>query len=391
MGLGSYILVREALRSLNRNCAKWEKMKITKIRAFKVAFKLKKPLKIAKMVREKSSTLVVKIETDEGVDGYGEATFAHFFAGETQDSVQGVVDRFLAPALIGKDPTNIISLVDEMKRVIAGNPFAKAAVEMALWDIKGKALSVPVYSLLGGFRRKSIPLSHSIGYGTVSEMVESALEHITQGFRTLKTYCGRETPEHDLERIRQIRKAVGDEINLYVEFNQCWSFKTVLRLLPKFEELGILFLEQPISDHLRKEMRILRERSSIPIAVDESVFTPEDVVMAGKEGIADIVNIYVLKAGGILTAKKALDVSEAMGLDSFVGSFNELGISSMAGAHLSATISNLTYPCYLVGPLLYEEDILVGPVNIRDGMLHLSDTPGLGIDVDEKQLEKFST
>jgi len=358
---------------------------------FNVAFKLKRPLKIAKMLREKSSNTIVKIETDEGIEGYGEATFAHFFAGETQDSAKSTIDKFFAPVLIGKDPTNILQLVDEMSRIISGNPFAKAAVEMALWDIKGKALGIPVYNLLGGFRRKSIPVAHSISSGTISEMVEQGLEHIRQGFRTLKIYCGRETPESDLEKIRQIRKEVGEKINLYIELNQRWSFKTTLALLAELEQLGILFLEQPISGHLYNEMRILRERSSIPIALDESVFTPEDVVRAKQEGVADIVNIYVLKSGGILNAKKALDISEAMGLDSFVGSLNELGISTMAGAHLSATISNLIYPCYLVGPMLYEEDILIEPVNIRDGMFHLSDQPGLGIHVDKKQLQKFSS
>jgi L-alanine-DL-glutamate epimerase-like enolase superfamily enzyme len=367
-----------------------KKMKITRITTFNVAFKLKKPLTIAKMVREKSSNTIVKIETDEGIEGFGEATFAPFFAGETQDSVKMTIDKFLSPALTGMDPMNLLSLVDEMNRTITANPFAKAAVEMAAWDIKGKALGVPVYDLLGGFRRKSIPVAHSVSTGTVPQMVEQTLEHVRHGFKTLKIYCGRETPESDLERIRQIRKVVGKDIGLYVELNQRWSFKTALAFLPDLKDLGILFLEQPISGHLLEEMRILRKHSSIPIALDESIFSPEDVASAKQQGVADIVNIYVLKAGGILNAKRAIDVSEAVGLDCFVGSLNELGISTMAGAHLSATISKLTYPCYLVGPMLYEEDILTEALDISDGMLHLSDSPGLGIQVNEKRLKEFT-
>jgi L-alanine-DL-glutamate epimerase-like enolase superfamily enzyme len=276
-----------------------------------------------------------------------------------------------------------------MNSVIVGNPFAKAAVEMALWDIKGKVLGVSVYSLLGGFRRKSIPVSHSVSYGTLQEMVQQTLELVDQGYRTLKIYCGRETPETDLERIRAVRKAVGDDIDLYVEVNQRWSFKTALRLLPLLEDLQVLFVEQPISSHLRKEMKILRERSSVPLALDEGVFTPEDVFMAKEEGLSDIVNIYVLKAGGIYNAKKALDIADTAGMDAFVGSFNELSISSIAGAHIAATIVSLPYPCYLVGPTLYEEDILKEPLDIRDGMLHLNDNPGLGIEVNEKELGRF--
>ena len=365
-------------------------MKITQIKVFNISLKLKKPLRVAKMLRERSSNTIVKVETDEGIAGYGEATFAHFFAGETQGSASYVVDKFITPALVGCDPTNIISLIANMNGLIAGNPFAKAAVETALWDIKGKALGVPVYSLLGGFMRTSIPVNHSISYGTVQEMVDQASELVSQGFRTLKVYCGRETPKSDLERIREIRKAVGDHIDLYIEVNQRWNLKIALGLLPSLEELGILFLEQPIPTHLPREMSVLRERSSIPIALDESVFTPEEVALAKQEGLADIMNIYVLKAGGIYNAKKALQVSEAVGFDAFVGSLNELGISSMAGAHLSATITRLPYPCYLVGPTLHKEDILMEPIDISEGMLHLSDRPGLGIHVDDKQLKKFS-
>lgn len=365
-------------------------MKIQNIQVFNVAFKLKRTLKIAKMVRERASSTIIRVETNEGIHGFGEATFANFFAGETQDSVNSVVTRFLGPAIMGKDPTNILRRVDEMTAAIVGNPFAKAAVEMALWDIKGKILQTPVYDLLGGYRRKKIPVNQSVSYGSIPEMVEETLHHVSQGTKTIKVYCGREKPQDDLERIRQIRKAVGDGIQIYVESNQQWSFKTALRLLPYFEEQGILFLEQPISIHLRREMKILREKSTIPIAIDESVFSAEDVVRAKEDGLADIMNIYVLKAGGILNAKRALDVTESVGLSAFIGSLNEMGISSAAGAHLAATLSSLPYPCYLVGPTLYEEDILLEPLDIREGFFHLSDRPGLGIEVDEKQLKKFT-
>jgi muconate cycloisomerase len=364
-------------------------MKITRIEIFNVSLPLKKPLQVAKMLRERSSNTIVKVETDEGISGYGEATFAHFFAGETQGSVTQVVDRFIAPALTGCDPMNIIGLIAKMDGLIAGNPFAKAAVETALWDIKGKALGAPVYSLLGGFMRNAVPVNHSISHGPAREMADQAVDLASQGFRTLKVYCGRAAPDSDLERIREIRKAVGDAVDLYVEFNQRWSLKTAMRLLPGLEELGVLFLEQPLRSHLHREIRILRERSSIPIALDESVFTPEDVAFVKQEALADIVNIYVLKAGGIYNARRALQIAETMGLDAFVGSLNELSISSMAGAHVSATISQLPYPCYLVGPMLHTEDILAEPMDIRDGMLHLPDRPGLGIEVEDRQLERF--
>jgi muconate cycloisomerase len=301
-----------------------------------------------------------------------------------------VITRFLAPALTGQDPANLLSCGDRMNTAIAGNPFAKAAVEMALWDIKGKALHVPVYHLLGGPRRLKVPVNQSVSYGSPSEMVEEALRFVSEGFKTLKIYCGRETPQDDLERVKEIRKAVGDGIQLYVESNQRWSFKTVLWLLPYFEERRILFMEQPISIHLRREMRVLREKTSIPIALDEDVFSAEDVVRAKQDGIADLMNIYVLKAGGILGAKRALDVTESVGLGAFIGSFNELGISSAAGAHLSAILPNSPYPCYLVGPTLYEEEILKEPLDIREGYLSLPDGPGLGIEVDEKQLKRFT-
>ena len=366
-------------------------MVITKIEVFPIGVKLIKPLKIAKMVRERSSNIIIKIETNEGVTGYGEATAVHFFWGETQGSMKDVAENLLSPALIGEDPTNIIALIDRMNSVIVGNPFAKAAVEMALWDIKGKALNTPVYNLLGGSRRTSIPMCHAVSYGSLDEMVKKAEEHIDQGYETLKIYCGKETPQADLERVRAIRNAVGDNINLYIEINQRWNLKTALSALPVLEELNIQFMEQPLPSSSGKEMKIFRERSPIPIALDESVFSAEDIVMAKEEGLSDIVIIYVLKAGGIYNAKKALDIAETVKMDAYMGSFNELGISSIASAHVATTIVDLPYPCYLVGPTLYEEDIIKEPLDIRDGMLHLTDKPGFGITVDEGQLEKFKT
>jgi L-alanine-DL-glutamate epimerase-like enolase superfamily enzyme len=229
-----------------------------------------------------------------------------------------------------------------------------------------------------------------VSYGSIAEMTEEAVQHVSRGFKTIKIYCGRETPQDDLERIREIRRAVGDGIQIYVESNQRWSFKTTLGLLPYLEELKILFMEQPISVHLWREMKILRERSSIPVAIDEGVFNAEDVVRAKQNELADIMNIYVLKAGGILNAKRALDVTESVGLQAFIGSFNELGISIAAGAHLAATLASLPYPCYLIGPMLYEEEILQEPLDIRDGFLSLPEKPGLGIEVDEKRLKKLS-
>jgi L-alanine-DL-glutamate epimerase-like enolase superfamily enzyme len=365
-------------------------MKIIEVHVTNISCKLKKPLKIAKMVREKSHSTIVKVLTDQDISGFGEATFAHFFAGETQNSASNVIEKFLTPVILGKNPFDLLPLLDSMNESIAGNPFAKAAVEMALWDIKGKALQVPVSNLLGGARRKEIPVCQSVSYGETKEMVKEATSHVEAGFKTLKIYCGRGTIEEDLLRISEIRRSLNSRIQIYIEANQRWTFKTVKAIIPRLEEIGILFIEQPIPAYQLRELRLLRESTKIGIALDESIFTPQDVAMAAMEGTADIANIYVLKAGGIYNAKKAIDVAETLGLQSFIGSFNELSISTMAGAHLSGIISDLHYPCYLVGPLLYEEDLLVNPIRIEEGMLFLNDQPGLGIEIDEKKLKKFS-
>ena len=364
-------------------------MKIDRIQVIGISAGMKKPLRIAKMVREKSSSMIVKIHTDEGIQGFGEATFAHFFAGETLESARGVIEKHLAPVLTGRDPNNILLRMDEMDRIIHGNPFAKAAVETALWDIKGKVLGVPVYDLLGGRRRNKIPVCQSVGYGEAKDMIDEALERISGGFDTLKIYCGRESPRADLDRLRQIRSAVGDGISLYVEVNQRWSFKNAQWLMPRLEELNVLFVEQPIHHLLHRELKVLRETSPVPIALDEGVFSPADVISAKQRGLGDIMNIYVLKAGGIHNAKTALSICEAAGLDAFVGSFNELSVSTAAGVQVAATLGELPYPCYLVGPMGYEEDLLKQPLEIREGHLYVPDRPGLGIDVDEHILEKL--
>lgn len=365
-------------------------MKILDVQVTNINCKLKKPLKIAKMIRERSNSTIVKIITDQGINGYGEATFAHFFAGETQFSASYVIQHFLAPVIKGKDPIDLLPLIDLMNKSIAGNPFAKAAVEMALWDLKGKLLQIPVYILLGGARRKKIPVCQSVGYAEPEEMVNEAISHVEAGFKTLKIYCGRETIEQDLLRIKEIRRSIDSKIQIYIEANQRWNFKTVKSILPQLEELGILFIEQPIPGYQKRELRLIRESTKIAVALDESIFSPEDVASAAVDGTADIANIYVLKAGGIYIAKKEVEIAEALGLKTFIGSFNELSISTMAGAHVAAIIQDSYYPSYLVGPLLYQKDLLMEPIRIEDGMFNLNDQPGLGIVVDEDRLKRLS-
>ncbi len=367
-----------------------EIMKITDIKVTNLNCKLKKPLKIAKMIRNKSNSTIVKITTDQGIYGYGEATFAHFFSGETQSSARHVIENFIAPLIKGKNPIDLLPMIDSINNSIAGNPFAKAAVEIALWDIIGKFLKVPVYTLLGGARRRKIPVCQSISYGEPDEMAEEAIFHVKAGFKTLKIYCGRESLDQDLQRIKTIKDSINNNVKIYVEANQRWNYKDVKKILPDLENLGILFIEQPIPITQRRELKLIRESTILPLALDESVFTPEDIVQAVLDGSIDIANIYVLKAGGIYTAKKEVEIAEALGLRVFIGSLNELSISTMAGAHIASIIQDNLYPSYLVGPLLYESDFLIEPIKIENGLLFLNDKPGLGINVDEDILKNLS-
>jgi L-alanine-DL-glutamate epimerase-like enolase superfamily enzyme len=368
-------------------------MKIAAIEAIPVRVPLKAGMmtKTAHGEHIASDYAIVRVRTDEGLVGLGEATVAPRWTGETAPSCVAAIRDILAPELVGADPTRISAARAAMDRALKLNPFTKAAIEMALWDISGKAAGVPVYQLLGGKLRDEVPIKMVIGAFDVPRAVGLAEKFLGWGVRCLKVKVGLDLAG-DVERVRAVREAAGPDIPITVDANCGWDVATARRALERLRPFDLLVAEQPIPPDDPEEMAFLRRESPIPIMADESVFTLADAWSVARARAADVISVYPGKNGGIAGSIEIAHVAKAAGLSCHVGSNLELGIASAAMLHLACAvdvIDSRTYPADILGPLYHESDLLREPLRLGPETARVPEGPGLGVELDEEQLERW--
>jgi muconate cycloisomerase len=269
-----------------------------------------------------------------------------------------------------------------------GNP-AKAGVDIALHDLVGKALNVPVHQLLGGRLRERCGLSVSLNMAPPEEMAAEAVDYLAQGFGTLKLKAGLDQ-RHDLAALEAIRGRIGADVPLRVDINAGWSMaKEGLRWVRQFERFGLEFVEQPAKAHDIEGLAFIRERSPVPIMADESVWTAADALAVIRRGAADLINIYVMEAGGLREAKLAAGVCEAAGMPVMLGSMPEFGIGTAAQLHLGVTLPNLIEANDLCGFLYHREDVIEPTLVVENGTIEPPPGPGLGVTVARDRLERW--
>ncbi len=366
-------------------------MKITRIETIPVNVPLKADLttKTAHGEHVVSPYVVIRIHTDEGLIGLGEATLAPRWSGETSPGCVAVVNGLFAPLLIGEDPTYIETLRAKIDGAIRLNPFTKAAVEMALWDLTGKAKGVPVYELLGGKVRDSIPMKMVVGGFDVSKAAALARRFLDWGVKCLKVKVG---IDDDIARVSAIRELAGPDIPIGVDANQGWDFETAKSMLAELEPYDILFAEQPIPGDDPAKLPELRRSTSIPIMADESIFTANDARQLIRNEAVDILSVYPGKHGGIAATVEIAEIAKAAGIVCSMGSNLELGIGTAAQLHLGAavpTIDSEQYPGDFLGPLYHEADLLTEPLLLGPDTARPPEGPGLGVEVDNEQLERY--
>jgi muconate cycloisomerase len=245
-----------------------------------------------------SPFLLVKIHTDEGVVGLGEVSSTPRWSGEDQVTATHFIATLLAPQLEGENPAEIERLSTKLRRALAGNPFTKAALEMALWDILGKVAGLPLYRLLGGPVREWVATKWSVSGLDPERAAEIAAWAAGQGFRAMKVKVGLD-PEQDVARVRAVREAVGADVRLGVDANGGWSPRAAVQMIRRLSEYDIYFVEQPVAPLDPAWMAEVRRQVRIPVIADESVYSPEDAMKLARAGAADVFSIYVGKSGGI--------------------------------------------------------------------------------------------
>ncbi len=353
-------------------------MKITKVRLGRISVPLRTPFKTALRSVNSVEDVIVEIHTDCGAVGYGEAPPTGAITGDTTGAIIGAIQDHIAKTIVGRDVDEFEPLLQSVQKCIVGNTSAKAAVDMALWDLYGQLYSIPVYKLMGGGRKK-IVTDLTISVNDPETMVKDALIAIDRGYDCLKMKVG-VNPELDVARLAAVRGAVGKDVVIRIDANQAWQPKEAVKILNKMQEQGldIELVEQPVKAHDFEGLKYVTERSYVPVLADEAVFSPEDAMTIMKMGAADLINIKLMKCGGLYNALKIASAAEVFGVECMIGCMLEAKIAVNAAVHLSCA-KNIITKVDLDGPVLCSEDPILGGAVFNEKEITVSDAPGLGI------------
>ena len=365
---------------------------IADLRVVAADIPVRRPHHMSFTTLEAVNFVFVRLETRDGHVGWGEAAClgGPTWSEESAESIAATIERYLAPWLRGRDATRIEALRGEMARRVQGNPFARAAVEMALWDVNGRALGVPVSRLLGGRVRDAVPLSWSLAVTDPDAEVAEARELVGRGHRIFKIKTAAHPVAHDVERVRRIRLAVGSDVSLRVDANQGWDRATALRAIRAMEPSGLDFVEQPVPRWDLDGLAHIGRSVSVPIMADESCFSPQDALALARLGGVSILGLKLTKSGGILGTLAIARIAEAAGLGAYVGCMIETSLGTAAYLAVAVAAPPVTWGCELFGPLLLAGDVVRRPVKYADGAILALDGPGLGVEVDEPALKEWT-
>lgn len=350
--------------------------------------------------------VIVRVHTDSGLIGLGEATplpdwggDSGRYYGETPQTVMPIVTEYLAPAIVGLDPWDVERALQRMDARVKGHPYAKAAVEMALHDLRGKLADVPLYQLLGGATRDGVQIAHMLGIMPAEEAAREAAAAMAEGITAFQIK-GTGDYRRDAEVIRRVREIVGSDVMLRLDANQGYPEpKLAVKAVEEFRLAGADLIEQPTEGV--RQMTTVRAQSGVRIMADESCWRAEDAAEIGALAAADAISIYIAKAGGITPAQRVAAVAAAYGLPCDVNGSLESGIGNAANVHFAvatpavslASVIPVSAPkgtgCEVAGRY-YTDDLVVEPFPYRDGFVLPPPGPGLGVQLDEDKLRAYT-
>lgn len=354
-------------------------MKITKLEYRVLNLKPRVSFKIALTDQATNDTVLLRISTDSGLVGYGEANPFGPVTGESVETVVAFLET-IGPLLQGKSPFELENIHFIMRRLARGNSAAKAAVDIALYDICAKALGLPLYRYLGG-DNPCVESDMTIGIDNPEKMAEKATEYVNQGFNMLKIKVGI-NPKDDLKAVSLIRQAVGPEIELRLDANQGWTRKVALNTMKAMEAYNVVEIEQPLPYYDLEGMAFLTQNLKQEVMADESVHSPDNAIDVIRAKACDIVNIKLMKSAGLYPALKICGIAEASGLHCMVGCMSETILGIAAGAALTAARNVIVYADLDGHRMIEDVPGLEGGFKQKGGIITLSEEPGLGLNVD---------
>ncbi|WP_108670251.1 mandelate racemase/muconate lactonizing enzyme family protein [Peribacillus acanthi] len=354
-------------------------MIITSIETYKVAVPLTKPFKTALRTVETAEAVIVKITCDNGITGWGEAPPTHVITGDSLNSVEYAVQQIFKPYLLQKNLLNYEVVFQGIQTILVGNSSAKAAIDMALYDCIAQNCKLPLYHFLGGYRNE-LETDFTVSVNSPEEMGEDAVQYVKKGFTVLKVKVGKDEASLDFDRIKKIREQVGKDIKIRLDANQGWNPKESIRIIRKMEDAGlnIELVEQPVLAADIEGLKQVTDHVDTPIMADESIFTPKQAMQVLKTRSADLINIKLMKAGGIYQAQTINSLAETCGVECMVGSMIETRLGITAAAHFAASKKNITRFDF-DAPLMLANDIVTGGISYEGKRITFPDAHGLGI------------
>lgn len=340
-----------------------------------VVMPLREPYTIAYQSFDKAYNIFIRLETSSGISGYGCAAPEPKVTGETFESVNKLLNEKVRDRLINSDPLRISFMMEHLKSIITNSPSTLACVDMALYDILGKYCKMPLWKLLGGFRSR-ILTSITIGIISVQETIERAKVHIKNGFRALKIKGGLDV-DSDIERLIKVREIIGKSIELRFDANQGYNINQALKFIQSTKNVKLELIEQPTPKNEPGILEKVTKEAPIPVMADESIVNLRDAFRVARKELADMINIKLMKVGGIAEAMHINSVARAAKLEAMIGCMDEGALSIAAGLHFALARPNVIY-ADLDGHLDLINDPTTGSVILKNGFLYPTGFNGIG-------------
>jgi len=335
--------------------------------------------------------ILLGLYADTGEVGWGEAAPLPTHSGETQESILALLRHTFGPMLLGRDPRDIPVLLGEMDRLLFGQTFSKSAVDYALHDLVAKHCGIPLYQLLGGKCRETFPLGWTIGWKPLEATLAEAVEAVRRGFKAIKLKVGNPDWRTDLERVREVRKVVGEDIPIRVDANQGYTPHAAVEAVRRMADCCLELVEQPVPRWDLEGLAFVRRRIPFPVMADEAAFSPHDILRIARLSAADIINIKPQKFGGLARSREVGVIAAAAGMEVFASSRMCSGIGVAAAVHFYSALPVVMYEGEFVdGVLMAEDDLLAEPIEVRDGLVRTPAGTGIGVSLHRGKLERYA-